>query len=103
MPTRRMSAKEARANFGDLLGLVYYTKEPVVIEKKGRPFAVVISPEQYESIKKEQERAWATVDRVRQRNADKDPDEVLKDVTAEVESVRQEMYEEEKKSSKRRN
>lgn len=102
MPARRMSAREARANFGDLLGMVFYTREPVIIEKKGRPFAVVISPEQYESMQKERERAWTVVDRVRERNIDKEPEEVLRDVTAEVEAVRQEMYEAEKRPSKRR-
>ncbi|MCL4459325.1 MAG: type II toxin-antitoxin system Phd/YefM family antitoxin [Chloroflexi bacterium] len=102
MSARRISAREARANFSDLLGLVYYTKEPVIVEKRGRPFVVVISPEQYESLQKEQERAWAVVDRVRERNADKAPEEVLRDATAEVEAVRHEMYEEEKRASKRR-
>lgn len=41
----------------------------------------------------EEERAWAVVERVRDHNADKDPDEILADVTAEVEAVRQELYE----------
>ena len=93
MPTRRMSAREARANFSDLLGLVYYNRERVIIEKKGRPFAVVINPEQYEAIEKKMEKAWATVDRIRERYADKDAEEVVRDVTAVVEEVRQERYE----------
>ncbi|MBI3978260.1 MAG: type II toxin-antitoxin system Phd/YefM family antitoxin [Chloroflexi bacterium] len=99
---RRMSARDARANFSELLGTVYYTKEPVIVERKGKPFAVVISPEQYEVLKREQERAWATVDQVRERNLDKDPDEVLRDVTTEVEAVRHEMHEEEKRKNHRR-
>ena len=45
MVTRCMTAKEARDNFTDLLGAVYYGKEPVVVEKQGRPFAVVINPD----------------------------------------------------------
>ena len=98
MSARRISAKEARANFGDLLGSVYYTKEPVIIEKKGRPFAVVINPEQYKIVEKEIEKAWSTIDRIRERNADKDPEEVLRDVTAVVEEVRQERYEQTKKA-----
>ncbi|MDO8691737.1 MAG: type II toxin-antitoxin system Phd/YefM family antitoxin [Dehalococcoidia bacterium] len=102
MPARRMSAREARANFADLLGLVYYNREPVIIEKRGRPFAVVINPEEYEAIRKERERAWAIVDKVGERNADKDPDEVLQDVTAVVEAVRQEAYDEERRARKRR-
>jgi hypothetical protein len=37
---------------------------------------------------------------VRERNADKDPDEVLRDVTTEVEAVRREMHEESRKATK---
>lgn len=101
MPTRRMSAREARANFSDLLGLVYYTKEAVIVEKKGRPFAVVISPEQYERLRREEEEDWAILDQLAERNADKDPKEVEKDVTAAVEAVRQELYEGSKRTTKR--
>lgn len=89
---KRMSSKEARDNFADLLSSVYYTKEPVIVERKGKPFVVVISPEQFATLEKDHERFWATVDRIRQRNTDKDPDEVLADVTTEVEAVRQKMY-----------
>lgn len=48
MVTKRMSVRDARANFSDLIGAVLYTKEPVIIERKGRPAAVVISTEQFE-------------------------------------------------------
>ena len=92
MAVRRMSAKDARANFSELLGLVYYTKEPVMVERKGKPFAVVISPEQYAMVEKELEQAWQTVDRVRERNAEKNPEEVLRDVTEMVETVRQQRH-----------
>jgi prevent-host-death family protein len=87
-----MSSKEAREHFSDLLGFVYYTKEPVIVEKKGKPVAVVISPEQYEAIQKEEERLWRVVDQIRARNVDNDPDEVLRDVTAVVEEVRKTRY-----------
>ncbi len=92
MVTKTMSVREARANFSDLLGLVYYTKEPVIVERKGKPFAVVISPDQYERMRREEEADWAVLDRVAERNADQDPDEVLQDVTAVVEAVRQGRY-----------
>lgn len=41
------------------------------------------------------ERFWEIVEEIRALNADKDPDEVYRDVTEAVEEVRQEMYEEE--------
>jgi prevent-host-death family protein len=89
-----MSTKDARANFADLLGLVYYTKEPVIVEKKGKPVAVVVNPtdfEEYQQLAKE--RFFKTVRETQERNSDKDPDEVLRDVTEAVEEVRQERYE----------
>jgi len=89
---RRMSTKDARANFSELLGLVYYTKEPVVVERKGKPFAVVISPDQYAMLEKELERSWQALQHVQDQNADKDPDEVLRDVTEVVETVRQKRH-----------
>ncbi len=102
MAVRRMSAKDARANFSELLGLVYYTKEPVMVERKGKPFAVVISPEQYALVEKELEQAWQTVGRVRERNAEKNPEEVFQAVTATVEAVRQELHAEARRSRPRR-
>lgn len=72
------------------------------MERKGRPFVVVISPEDYDTLRREKERAWATIEKVQQRNADKGPEEVLRDVTAEVEAVREEIYEEGRKTSKER-
>ncbi|MCL5946825.1 MAG: type II toxin-antitoxin system Phd/YefM family antitoxin [Chloroflexi bacterium] len=92
MAAQRMSAHEARARFSELIGQVYYTKEPVIVERKGKPFAVVISPEQFEALQQGTDQAWAAVDRLRERNRDKDPDDVVRDVTAEVEVVRQERY-----------
>ncbi len=102
MVTRIMSVREARANFSDLLGSVYYTKEPVIVERKGKPFAVVISPELYEKVRREEEADWAVLDRVAERHADRDVDEVLRDVSAEVEQVRQERHDQEEKATKGR-
>lgn len=94
---RRMSSREARANFAELLGSVHYTREPVIVERKGKPYAVLISPEQWEQIRQDQiERGWAAVDAIHERNRDGDPDEVYRDVTAAVEQVRQERYDSER-------
>ena len=41
------------------------------------------------------ERFWTAVEEIGERNADKDPDEVLRVVTEVVEEVRQERYERE--------
>jgi prevent-host-death family protein len=87
---RRMSARDAREHFADVIGSVYYGHEPVIVERNGKPFAVVISPGQYEAMRKEIDRAWKTVDDLRDRNADEDPEDVLEYVTAVVDEVRRE-------------
>src|SRR4051812_13569504 len=94
---RRMSSREARANFAELLGSVHYTREPVIVERKGKPYAVLISPEQWEQMRQAQiERGWAAVDAIQERHRDVDPDEVYRDVTTVVEQVRQERYDSER-------
>jgi hypothetical protein len=40
-----------------------------------------------------EERAWRVVEEIQARNAHISPDEILAEVTSEVEAIRQEMYE----------
>lgn len=88
---KTLSTREARANFSDVLGGVYYTKDPVFIERNGKPFAVIVSPDEYELFRQAREAlAWDALDRSRERNAGVDPDAVLADVTATVDAARQE-------------
>jgi prevent-host-death family protein len=44
-----MSVREARARFADVLGSVYHTGEPVIVERNGKPVAVLISPDAFVS------------------------------------------------------
>lgn len=88
---KHMSSREARANFADLLGSVFSTNETVIVEKKGKPVAVVISPVAYEALTEASARLGR--DRgVAGDNADHDPDAVLADATAIVETVRTERH-----------
>ena len=89
---KHMSSREARANFADLLGSVYYSGEAVVVEKKGKAVAVMISPAEYQALTEASARDWAVIDELRARNAHHDPDEVFADVTAAVEEVRAERH-----------
>lgn len=87
---RRMSAQEARAKFADLLGLVYYGKEPVVIEKQGRPFAVVIAPEDYQRLLKEREERFRVLDELRSGNLEVTPEEAEEEAAREIAAFRRE-------------
>ena len=90
MLVKRISAKEARNGFSDLLGLVYYTKEAVIVEKRGRPFAVIINPEDYERLLKEREARFAVFDEIRARNPDVTSQEAETDAAREIAAVRRE-------------
>jgi len=91
-----MTATEARDNFSDLLDAVYSGNERVTIERKGKPVAVVVSPEQFERYERQINEGFReAVDEIRSRNAGKDPDAVLRDVTEIAEEVRRERYERE--------
>lgn len=54
-----MSAKDAKNRFGELMDTVQ--REPVTIEKHGRPVAVVLSEVEYEKMKLERLRAMLAV------------------------------------------
>jgi prevent-host-death family protein len=96
---KRYSAQEARQNLADILGMVYYGKEPVIVEKRGKMVAAVISPEDYALLQQQKERAFAVVDRIQARNAAYDPDEVLADVMQAVEEVRRQRHEQRLKAA----
>jgi prevent-host-death family protein len=87
---KTISVSDARANFSAVLGEVHHTGIPTIIERNGKPYAVVISPAAWRRLL---DHDWEVIDRIRERNADKDPDEVYAQVTAAVEEVRRERRE----------
>ena len=90
MLVKRISAKEARNAFSDLLGSVYYSKEAVIVEKRGRPFAVIINPEDYEKLLKEREARFAVLDEIRAKNPEVTPQEAEADAAREIVALRRE-------------
>jgi len=62
---KHMSSRDARANFADLLGSVYYTHEAVIVEKKGKPVAVIISAAEYQAMQEAATHDWALIDDLR--------------------------------------
>lgn len=66
------------------------------MEKKGKAVALAGTTEADEQVNGQEQRRqrfWQTVDQIRERNADQDPDEALAFITAVVEGVRQERHE----------
>jgi prevent-host-death family protein len=85
---KRMSAKEARDRFAQVLGMVHYGKDTVIVEKQGKPVVAVIDVERYEQLKKAWDEPFKVLDRIRTRNRDKDLDQVQKDVAEAIAEVR---------------
>ena len=76
------------------------SEDTVELAVDGETLGIVISPEEYERLRDDQaDRDWQTIQRLQDRNADKDPDDVLRVVTAVVEEVRQERYERQQQDS----
>lgn len=91
---------KAQSDLDALIEAVDAADEPIVVEDQGKPRLVAMSPEEYARLRDDQfERDWQTIQRLQERNADKDPDEVLRAVTAVVEEVRQERYERQQQDS----
>ena len=94
--TEVFNVTEARKRWSELLNTVFRGRTRVIVEKSGIPVAAIVSPQDLERLMQyeaEEARAWAVVGATRERNAGRDPDEVLREVTEEVEAVRRERHE----------
>lgn len=69
-----------------------------MVERKVKPTAAIDSSEQLQRLK---ERGFQAIDEIRATNADKDPEQIDRDVTAAVEAVRQERYEERRRPTRK--
>jgi prevent-host-death family protein len=90
---KKVSTSEARAHFGDVVNSVYYSKEPVAVEKKGRVLAVLISPERFQRMQDAEDRNWEIVESAWERVPERDADEVLAEAVEEVKQMRREVAE----------
>lgn len=85
---KKMSAKEARDRFAEVLGQVHYGKDTIIVEKQGKPMVAVIDVERYGRLVNAWNEPFRVFDRVRAKNRDKDPDQVQKDVAEARTEVR---------------
>lgn len=83
-----MGAREARAQFADLLGRVHYRGETVIVERSGKPMVAIIPIELYEQLVAEREARFSVIDRIKDTVPDLPEEEVLEDVAAALAAVR---------------
>ncbi len=72
-----------------------------MVERKGKPVAAIVSPEEYKQIARMKEEGREAINELRALNADQTPEDVYNEVTAVVEQVRQENYDKRRKIIKK--
>ena len=85
---RRISAVEARKRLGEILESVYYRGDEVVIERAGKPMAVVIPAQRYEVMERSRERLFELIEKNWERNKDIPYEEIEREVQQAIEEVR---------------
>lgn len=85
---RRISAREARSRFADVMGSVNCGGEDIIVERSGRPVAAVIPINTYERLVAERRVRFEVIDRIRARLPETTPEEIEKDVTRALAKVR---------------
>lgn len=98
--TNTTSAREIQRNYRKVVEKVKKTNQPIIVINRNKPDVAIMSIDalqEYNRLKSDK-LDWSIIDEIRALNADKDPEEVYKEVTEEVEAVRQEKYEKEKKA-----
>lgn len=82
------NALAARKNFGRLLEEAYYRGDEIIIERAGKPMAVIVSIEEFTNWQTERERDFAVVDEIGAANKDKGAEEIEAIVDEAIKAVR---------------
>ena len=85
---RTLSALDARRRLGEVLEGVYYRGDEVVIERAGKPMAVVIPAERYEALERSRERLFDFIEQARERNRAVPDHELTAEIEAAIREVR---------------
>lgn len=89
--TQTMNTAAAGAAFNELVKKVSEHETRVLVEEKGKAVAAIVSAEDLQRLTQldaEWEDDWRVIDELHDRNRDKDPVEVERDVAAAITAVR---------------
>lgn len=86
--TKTTTAIKARKNLGRLLEETFYRGDEFIIERAGKPMAVLISVQEFERWRKQREADFAVFDEVRAKAADAVPDKVEEEVGQALAEIR---------------
>jgi prevent-host-death family protein len=88
---RHVNALAARKNLGELLESVYYRGDEIVVERAGKPMAVLIPLHQYERLEQQKEEIRKTLEAIwANRPPIKDPEAEEEFILNEVMEMRRE-------------
>jgi prevent-host-death family protein len=85
-----VGAFEARRSLGRLIEEAFYNRDSFIIERSGRPMAVLVSIDDYTRWQKlAKDRFFTMVETVRQRNASAPPQAIERDIKQALDKLRQ--------------
>jgi prevent-host-death family protein len=87
--TQRLNATQARQEWSQLLNRVFRRETRVVVERSGIPVAAIVSAHDLERLKRMEDEETRALDRMRAAFSDVTEEQIVKDVDAVVEEVRQ--------------
>lgn len=85
--TKTTTAIKARRNLGQLLEKAFYRGDEFIIERAGKPMAVLIPIQEFKRCQKQREKDFALFDEVRAK-AEAKSSQVEKDVTEALTKIR---------------
>jgi prevent-host-death family protein len=85
---RTISAVEARKRLGEILESVYYRGDEVIIERAGKPMAVVIPSSRYEAMERDRDRMWDLIEKAQERNKGVPPEVIEREIEEAIREVR---------------
>ena len=85
---KELTALKVRGNLGEILEQVYYKGDEYVIKRGKKPMAVLISPDEFESYKRQREIDMSIFNRIRAKNKGYSSKEIEADIDEAVKEVR---------------
>ena len=90
MGRKVLDTNAVRDHLGEILDEAHYQGNEFVIQRRGKPLAVIIPYSRYEQMEKRREAAFRVFHEIWEANKDADPNEVAEVVEQEVEKMRAE-------------
>lgn len=87
---RTISAVEARKRLGELLEGVYYRGDEVVIERAGKPMAVVIPSARYEGFQRQRQTFLDMIEELDERTKTAEERAIEREIDQAIQEVRAE-------------